>query len=277
MKEKKNVIKHLNCWAEERGIETEDDYVKVLENNLFSELDPLTKHDFESASGSELKAKEGEKPKAYALHSSSMLAVNVFDYWRKKDKEAMAKALKIDSIRHFWFEQKLTMGMGGAPPNLDLFIIKNNGFAVAIESKFTEWMSKHSKSEPFAKSYFEDERKRWEEVGLPNAQKLAQKIAHDNEKFHYLNAPQLLKHALGLANTHSSRSQLIYLFYDLEKESEVSKKHHAEISKFRDMLGDELQFHSMTYQEFIKRLNSNFKTKHNEYFDYLNRRYNLTL
>ena len=65
--------------ARERGRPT---YVPQLDMNLFRPLLPEVRQAFSEGDGGELAAK-GEPAKMQALHSSSALAVNVFQYWKQ--------------------------------------------------------------------------------------------------------------------------------------------------------------------------------------------------
>ena len=69
----------------------------------------------------------------------------------------------------------------------------------------------------------------WEAVGLPASQGLADALQHGRVSSAYLNAPQLLKHALGLA-TGSRRFGLLYLWYDVD--GPVAETHAAELADF---------------------------------------------
>lgn len=273
MKTRQDVLNKQIAWAKNENLDLgANDYLTEWPKNFFKHsLNDETERDFRKANGSEFIAKDGKLPKICALHSSAALVCNVFDYWRNRDKSPLKKALGLDAdVKAFTFEQKLTMGMVGSPPNLDLFIVLENGFAVAVESKFTEWMTKSSKAN-FSASYF-DGSIRWEDVGLPHCQRLACKIFDDGKtEYHYLDAPQLLKHALGLANTHSSRSTLLYLYFDLAEDSDDGKEHREEIERFRNEIGDELNFRALTYQEVFGNMKRHVTDQ--GYLGYLGKRY----
>ena len=55
-------------------------YTQKLDDNLFEPLMPEVKSDFEDADGGEL---SGNPCKMQAVHSSSALGVNIFQYWKK--------------------------------------------------------------------------------------------------------------------------------------------------------------------------------------------------
>ena len=273
---KGDVLKHQVKWAKENGIEINNKgYVKKMEDNFFEDLSDDTIRDLKGGDGSEYPTSKDSITKIFATHSSSALVINFFEFWRLRHKDEMAAALKLQSgIKTFSFEQKLSMGMKGRKPNIDMFMILTNGQAVAVESKYTEWMSKKSGKKHFSDSYFSG-KTRWTDVGLPNCQKLAESIYQGDVSFKYLDAPQLLKHALGLAHMHSNRSQLIYIYYDLVN-AELGKKHEKEVIMFKEALDGELSFQSNTYQEFILDLPAEpfiFGQRYIEYRRYLMERY----
>ncbi len=260
-------------WADRHEIEIDSQcYVRNRMDNFQSKfLNPETIDELKQGDGKEWSDDENNRTKIMALHSSSALVCNFFDYWRNKDNEILKSALGIKAeISSINFEQKLSMGMRGRLPNLDVIMTLGDGSFLAIESKFTEWMSKTSKK-AFADSYFKG-KERWTEAGLPNCQKAAEKIYKNGKSdYCYLDAPQLLKHALGLANTHSNRSNLLYLYFDLADDSYIAKEHLVEINGFKEEIGGELSFQAMTYQEVFQKLKS--KSTDQDYLDYLEERY----
>lgn len=264
-------------WAIDQGFDLDqDNYVKDMEKNFFTSLSDETIRDLKGGDGAEIKD-DKTRTKVYATHSSSALVCNVFEYWRYRDKSVLATALKLSKgIKTLSFEQKLSMGMQGSMPNLDLFLILEDGQAVAVESKFTEWMSKSSRKELFAESYFKNGMKRWSDVGLPNCQELAEKLNENPDEYQYLNAAQLLKHALGLANMHTNRSKLIYLYYEY-KNSDISKIHMNEIRNFSEGVRGELNFSALTYQDMYNMLKDFSSELEEEYLGYLKERYFLKI
>jgi len=274
MKTKKEVLLSQKKWAESEKIEIDkDQYVTNRNKNFFMELSTETLRDFSDGDGAEVLADQSIRTKIFATHSSSALACNFFEYWRYRDKKPLAKALKLkQQIKALVFEQKFSMGMSGTMPNLDLALLLSDGTVVGIESKFTEWMSPHNSI--FAESYFIDRKKRWKDVGLPACQNLAESIHRGLEKFRHLNAPQLLKHSLGISNMTSSSSRLIYLYFDLHSESNIKKKHDEEIDQFGKLVKEELQFKAISYQNLFEELKKiSTDPEHAKYVSYLQKRY----
>ena len=191
-------------WAISRSLDPDaKGYLGSVESNLFKPLSEKTRLQFENGSGSELEDGNTRPAKMRALHSSSALAVNFFDHWVDIDKSALQAALGLgQEIISISFEEQFPTGLDGNPPNVDVTLKLSDGHLIGIESKFSEWLTPKTKSIiPFQPKYFPEDRKLWADVGLPESQKLAEAIDRGEENFRYLNTPQLLKHALGMATS----------------------------------------------------------------------------
>jgi len=260
-------------WATGIGLKVDArDYVPKVEDNLWRPLHAETRKEFEQASGNELRG-QGKRPaKMRALHSSAALACNVFDFWRDRDKSALAKALGLDeAITRLSFEMQLPTGLVGTPPNLDLFLALDSGASVAIESKFTEFYESRPSASPFKAKYFPKGRKLWVDVGLPRCQELAAAVNRGRSKFEVLAPAQLLKHALGIATQHRDGGALLYLFYD-DPGTEGSR-HREEVSEFTDLLGGEVAFRAISYQHLFQGIGSLNTPDGSSYTQYLRSRY----
>jgi len=169
------------------------------------------------------------------------------------------------------FETQFPTGLKGNPPNLDVVLELVSGSVIAIESKFSEWLTpKPRGKEVFKPKYFPPDTELWKQNGLPESQALAAEIYNGIEVFKFLDAPQLLKHALGLATQLSNRFSLHYLYYDWP--GPESEAHRAEIDKFNNRIGPELRFRALTYQELFRRL-CDCDGCGPEYLSYLESRY----
>lgn len=278
MKSKTAVIKKQKKWADKQQLERDDRYSKYaneIGDNLFKDsISREAEFELKKADGSELT--DGRYPaKIKALYSSSALACNVFEYWRKREKRILAKALNIKNpINSLRLEKVLNTGI--SKPNIDVFLVLSDGTSISIESKFCEWMDS-KKDKKFKERYFlkgDKKLNRWYDAGLPNCQKIADKIQYGDLNFIRLNAPQLLKHALGIANSLKKDSQLLYLYFVLEdQDSRVGNDHREEIKKFTDLIGNELRFKSMTYQDVFQTFQKNVSLLDEEYVNYLKHRY----
>lgn len=259
-------------WARQRGIGIDDDgYTPSLNDNFFSPLSPETKKEFKSGKGDEL-GENGIRGKMQALHSSSALVVNVFEYWRSRNVDDIARACGAPSgMTEMQFEKTNPTPLGGIPPHLDVEFHGAEGMKpVAIESKFTELY--HRKTRRIIKERYLNYKGLWSQ--LPGCERLVRRI-HDEEmgetSFSYLDAPQLLKHILGLATKFGPRGfELVYLWYELPS-SEV-ETHRQEIKDFKEQVGDDVYFRDMTYQELFNFIKKSLDAD-KSYISYLAERY----
>jgi len=82
MPTKRDILLALRTWAARAGLVADGKgYLPCVEDNLFRPMSPGARTTFDRGSGSELKDRNGVPAKMRAVHSSSALAVNVFDYW----------------------------------------------------------------------------------------------------------------------------------------------------------------------------------------------------
>ena len=204
-------------WARSRGIPFNSRvYVREVEANLWRPLSTRARQAFERGAGSELNGH------MRALHSSSGLAVGFFDYWTNRDKGPLLTALGIDigGANSLDFEAQFHTELGGTPPHLDVAITCSTEFVVAIESKFTEHLKRSTTGKSkFTKAYFPKSTGRWTRKDLPACQSLAEEpwaeeLCGGRPRFEYLDARQLLKHALGLATQLGCSFSLYYLYYE---------------------------------------------------------------
>lgn len=264
--------KQLN-WATAAGLSPDErGYLNSYEINLFQPLNPKSRADFDQGSGSELRDRPVGPAKMRALHSSSALAVNFFDVWVAGDAKPLMDifglAVELSDIR---FEAQYSTGLPGNPPNLDVVFELKNGRTVGIESKFTEWLAPKSIRKPsFKDKYFPTGSNVWGRVGLPETQHLAEEIRSKELVFRHLDAPQLMKHALGLATHCRSEFQLFYVYFDAN--GPEGDRHREEIELFTGRLQTELGFQAFSYQDLIGRL-QNCSGVPVPYLNYLRARY----
>jgi hypothetical protein len=170
------------------------------------------------------------------------------------------------------FEAQFPTGLEGNPPNLDVTIRLVTGSTFAIESKYCEWLTpKPASKPPFKAKYFSPLSDLWRRAGLPQCQTLAEDVQGKAERFVYLDVPQLLKHALGLATNLQKRFSLCYLCYDWP--SRESEAHHSEVVRFSARVGRELNFRAITYQTLFRRLSEVCDQGDAQYIRYLRTRY----
>lgn len=260
------VLERQRRWARITGRKADSrGYLATVEANLWQPMCEQSRAAFAKGSGSELKRK------MRALHSSSALAVNFFEFWTKPDRAPLGAALNLRSpITEIAFEAQHHTGLEGNPPNLDVCLTLASGHTVAIESKFCEWLSRKSPNkEHFKPKYFPVGCELWTARGLPKCQALAADIRAKREHFTFLDAPQLLKHALGLATQLAERFDLHYIYCDWPGPESVP--HKAELRRFSDRVGTELRFKAYTYQDLLQRLEA--QQIDSRYVKYLRERY----
>ncbi len=259
----------------------EKNYVASLCENVFEgSLSEETQQDFKNGDGNETNDSEARLAKMKALHSSSALAVNVFQYWQHKDVNPILYACRLSNRKGFEeksrpntvrFEQKFEISNDKKTfprsPNLDVVIACDN-MVYAIESKFTEPYK--GKQKGLNEKYLGD-KTFWR--GIPKLEQLARENSPKNKTFKYLDAAQLLKHILGLKTQKGKTGfKLLYLWYDVLGKDGF--EHRKEIEVFAEIAKkDNVQFRAISYQEVIINLSKNFYKGNKVYVDYLTNRY----
>ncbi len=243
-----------------------------LSDNLFAPLSAPSEEEFRNGDGDEL-GQPGKRGKMQALHSSSALAANVFDYWRCRDARPLATALGVPvpivKIEKIEFEQKFPTGLPGHAPNLDVVLRLSTRSLIAIESKFLEPYGAHGPG--FKETYFTSEPGLWQKAGYPQCQELAQVLHSGDPVYKWLYAEQLLKHILGLAHSGTPWS-LLYLWYEVP--GEATAEHAAEAEHFGNVVSsDGIDFKVLTYQALLSNLRRHADERDRAYVDYLSQRY----
>ena len=254
-------------------------YTTTLSDNLFQDLHPGTRAEIEQGNGGELTGTATKAAKMSALHSSSVLGVNVFDYWKTRDIARLAALLGLSkkethSAKEIQFEQKFRISPHfRIAPNLDVVI--RNGLqskikTVGIECKFSEAYG--SRAHPGLKqAYLTAIPDLW--TDLPHLFEFAKTISPDDNTFAHLHPAQLVKHILGLKNESGKEGfGLLYLWYDVLGTEGAA--HRQEIQTFAGITkADGILFHALTYQELILQMNAECYAGNEAYVDYLSARY----
>jgi hypothetical protein len=278
------VQRQQRAWAERRSMSFDSrERVVSVEDNLFQALHVETEKEFQDGDGVEL----GDKMRA--LYSSAALVCNVFDYWRDKPHQ-LAPCLGMSACASLCvcFEKKLPIfgvtsrndaSQRRRAPNIDVLI---DGGLVApynlgIEGKLTEPYVRYPSSRPpFTPTYFgPDAHRVW--TDLPQTKALAEDLKGQGEKFTRLDAPQLIKSALGLQRRFGHGTwRLVYLWYDVVVQgdrTEESSELAADLQRFSDRVKAEIQFEAITWQELFLRIRSYSGDEDRHYVDYLAGRY----
>jgi hypothetical protein len=267
-----DILNTQRGWAAGTGLTVDDrGYLPDVSSNLHGGLSPAVRAAFENADGNELTDRSGQPAKMRALISSSALAVNVFQHWTLRDPSPLGAVLGLQGVvTHVEFERRLPTGAPGTPPNLDVVLTLADGGVVGIESKFTEWMKRDDSQAGSMAPYFRASPSLWEHEGLVACAHLARAVYEQEERFEYLNVPQLLKHALGLHRAGAATWSLGYVWYDLD--GVAGEKHRQELQRFADAVGKEVALRSLSYQELFMALECVPAIDH-AYLSYLVRRY----
>lgn len=255
-------------------------YTKNLDRNLFEPLEPDVEKSFLNGDGNEIKSSNGNPAKMQALHSSSALGVNIFQYWQKINRLSdIAAACKLcrkgnNISKKIVFEDKYPIDSNFKySPNIDVVFHNSDKSKVkrfAIECKFSEPYSSRGHSGLQAK-YLVNLQAIWKDI--PYVYNLAKSICPDDNSFVYLHSAQLIKHILGLKKEFGKNGfRLLYLWYDVP--GEKGAIHRKEIQDFSDVMkSDNVKFHAISYQELIITLAKEFRNVHNDYITYIVDRY----
>jgi hypothetical protein len=260
------------AWATRKGLSFDrHGYCDCVNDNIFRGLSPAARKDFESGDGAEL-GKGNKRGKIQALHSSSALACNWFDYWRDRDLQPLSRAFGVPvQFATLALEQHFPTGLGGIGPNLDALLRSADGTLFAIESKFAEPYTK-SKTKTYLKpKYFHDGRRLWTDAGLPGCQAVAEALRTGRHDFKILDVAQLLKHMLALAHS-GQRWSLCCLWFEVP--GALADRHRQELRDFAAEIGvDAAHFSSLAYQALFARMAPVLSENDSEYIAYLRDRY----
>jgi len=222
-------------------------YVRVPENNIAPgvELSDL-RADFAGADGGELVSSGGRPEKLCAVHSSAALAVNTFAPYRTAP--GTLSLLGRSGFTLVRFEKKLRTGLGGTPPNLDLYAVGDEAI-LAVEGKFTEMLSPKTAnfSESYAQVVDELADDRWAEM--------YHSLCAEPKRYRHLDAAQLVKHYLGIRHGLADEpvpKLLVYLFWEPVNWNTIPEfaRHRSEALSFSmAVAGGEVEFTAMSYLE----------------------------
>ena len=147
--------------------------------------------------------------------------LNVFGYWRDRDRVAAARARSVSGTHgaaQLTFEEPLPTGLAGDAPTSRRGVRARPTAAASPSRASTASGScaRPRSQRVFKDKYFPKTRDGgvWAAAGLPRCQALAEDLHAGRERCNFLHAPQLLKHALGLVKSGRRNSTLVYLYYD---------------------------------------------------------------
>ncbi len=274
MASRRQLLRGQQRWAQRAGFAVDAaGYLPTVSDNLRAPLSVSARADFKARGAGEFHDGERHAARMRAVHSSTILAVNVFDHWNTADPAPLADVLGLPApITRIVFEPHLPTPAGGSPANPDLAIELGSGELVAVECKFSEWLvPSRKRRDVFDGRYLPAGQGVWHEAGLPACQALAGDLQSGREYFRYLKADQLLKHSLGLQAARQSRWALIYLYFEWPGPSGLA--HQAELRRFADRVEGEANFASTTFQALSAGLCRSAAAVEAGYLNYLQLRY----
>jgi restriction endonuclease-like protein len=280
----KFIKRKLQAWAERNGIclqgsagdRGESNYTLSVEQNIFgAALLPSVRAAFERGAGGELR---GVIPTMSALHSSSALAVNLFQHWvGRKELSTLARLLEVPSqkIADAAFEDCFPVCDDPQrhgfkePPHLDFAIRYGDGSRVGVECKLFEPYGRLDHAQ--LRQAYLDLPDAWADI--PSCRSLAEQLAVGDAGYHRFGASQLLKHLLGLRfGAAIGTIRLIYVYYDAI--GDEAAEHRDELRRFHAVVTrDGIRFEPLSVQEFILRAVKHVRAEHHTYVDYLAQRY----
>jgi hypothetical protein len=224
-----------NSVVDEKGYVSEA-CQNLIDGVEFSDIEA----DFRQGNGNELETK------FLAAHSSSALAANTFAPFRSKIDDL--RLFGAGGFKSLQFERKCPNGVEDrAPANLDV-LVENLERIVAIESKCTEHLNRHKAK--FSPKY---DARIWDGRRESSWFRVMTFLSDNPAAYDWLDAGQLVKHALALLHTYPERPvTMLYLFWEPANLSSFPtlKQHRTEIARFAESVdGYGPVFESMSYQE----------------------------
>ena len=254
-------------------------YTAKLDDNLFEPLETNAFQSFTKGDGNEIRGTSESPAKMQAVHSSSALGVNIFQYWQKiKQVPVIAAACGLcrkgnNVSKKIVFEDKYSIeDKFQFSPNIDVVFYNSDSSKYkrfAVECKFSE--SYGSMRHSGLKTEYMGLDSLW--IDIPNIYDLAKSVSPTDNKFKYLHPAQLIKHILGLKRIFRKNGfRLLYLWYDVL--GEEGAIHRKEIEAFSAVSkSDDIKFHALSYQELIVRLSTEYRQDHEAYIKYISDRY----
>jgi hypothetical protein len=207
-----------------------DGYVEDVQDNLLPgvALDGI-QASLEAGAGHELESK------IRAPHSSAALVVNAFGPWQASPELLRLGGRSGFGTLQFEAQVKVFPDTRATPAHLDL-LADGPGSVVGVESKLLEIMSRPKPE--FSRMYdrfLQDATSPWV-WWIEN-------LRREPDRFKWLDAAQLVKHALALRRQYAGRAvNLLYLYWEPRNAMsfEIFQEHRAEVEEFRrSVISDE--------------------------------------
>ena len=208
-----------------------------------------------------------------AVHSSSALAVNSFSPFKRRVEElrVLDDETEFTELR---FEAKCPTGLQGTAPHLDL-VLTNENSVLGVESKLTEPLA--PKQAKFTESYDALAERRGGTNWFAHLRFLRENPAH----YKWVDAAQLIKHALGLMNCFEEKERtLVYLYWRPLNWEEIDAYRglNEEIQNLQAAVADkECGFAYLSYNELWQRWERLLDASWKDHLRALKGRYQLEL
>jgi len=208
------------------------------------------KIDLSQGSGNEI-----QSGKFNSIASSSALGVNAFGVFYEPNFMTWP-TIESEKFTNPIFEKKLSNGLRGTNPNLDV-VFENDNTVLAIECKFLETLGQ--KKSKFSDQYINIKDNRRDSKWF----QLMVEIINGNIKFRYLDAAQLIKHYFGLAHAYADSDlalEIGYVFWEPDENGNVPDSviklyadQREECERFASLVfGDKIRFSFYSYFELIE-------------------------
>ena len=162
--------------------------------------------------------------------SAAAMALNSFLVWRDRPRDLrLGERSAFTELR---FAARCPTGVRGTPPYLDL-IAANGEALVTVTARGPDYLAK--KPSRLARAYAD--------ISLPESmrgwQALLQDLQSEPGRFRHVDAPALVKNAIGIFRTFPGhRATLLYLFWEPEPaEALVFRRHRAELQAILQQVG----------------------------------------
>ena len=257
------IVAQQSGWATGKGLRLDTSGWLVpqdADHNLVVPLSAQDRRAFASGAGNELATK------MRAPHSSSALAYNTFAAARGSagslrvlENLVAPTGTPLMGTPTLSFERKRPTEWRGTPPHLDAEV-DFSGDVLAVESKMVEtYRSKGRPAEslaPYLK--FDEKSSRW--LGATRLRRAAEIIATGKMTLDVLDAPQLIKHALGLLRAqHLGTAKpvaLVLLWFDARELTDAARPAcdtlAAELDWFSAFVAADITLVGVTHQTLIR-------------------------
>lgn len=260
-------VAHQVAWEASHGD------VSSLEENLHEALTEPELAEFARGAGQETRL-GGHMSSVF---SSSALFVNVLGFWRHRGLIADV-AMALGSVRpesSLQYERRVRIYRWGTPAHLDGAIEGGDLAPIGIEAKYLEPFRKQP--DPALEAYLLPGREReaiWD--GLARLRCVAEDLHAKRLVYDFLDAGQLVKHALGLTRSYGHLGfELTYLWFRFP-DAAASDELADEVDDFAARVAPDVRLRGVTYQELVARLpNAHEVPGYAAYRAYLAERYAL--